>query len=148
MTTQTNLRVRRAAAALALALSSALAVAGEASGHATLRQQTVRFGELNVHTAQGVATLYRRIASAAEEVCAPASLPGSRIVSPDHKHCVARAVAEAIAKIDRVELNAYYAARSTTPRDRGFLSVQRLSNDPPETAKSASVTSPGPSAER
>ena len=109
MTTQTNLRVRGAAAALALALGSALAVAGEASDHTTSRQRTVRFGDLNLHSVEGVATLYRRITSAAEDVCAPASIPGSRIVSPDYMDCVVRAVAEAVAKIDRAELSAYYA---------------------------------------
>ena len=113
MTTQTYLRVRRAAAALALALAlalgSALAVAGEASDHLTLRQQRVRFGDLNLHSVEGVTTLYRRINSAAEDVCGPESIPGSRIVSADYRDCVARAVAEAVAKIDRVELSAYYA---------------------------------------
>ena len=109
MTTQTYLRVRCAAAALALALGSALAVAGEASDHMTLRQQTVRFGDLNLHSVEGVTTLYRRINSAAEDVCGPESIPGSRIVSADYRDCVARAVAEAVAKIDRVELSAYYA---------------------------------------
>jgi UrcA family protein len=100
--------VRGGVAALELALGSALGVAGEESGQATFRQQTVRFGELNLHPVQGIATLYQRITSAAE-VCAPTSIPGSRIVSPDYRDCVARAVAEAVAKIDRVELNAYYA---------------------------------------
>jgi UrcA family protein len=109
MTTQRNLRVRRAAAALALALGSALAVAGEASDHTTLRQQTVRFGDLNLQSVEGVVTLYRRITSAAEEVCAPSSRPGSRIVSSDYRDCVARAVAEAVAKIGRPELSTLYA---------------------------------------
>ena len=113
MTTQTNLGVRRAAIALglalALALGSVLAVAGEASDHTTLRQQTVRFGDLNLHSVEGVATLYRRITSAAEDVCVPAFAPGSRMVSPDYRYCVARAVAEAVAKIDRAELSAYHA---------------------------------------
>jgi UrcA family protein len=101
--------VRRAAAAFALALGSALAVAGEGSDHTTLRQQTVRFGDLNLHSVEGAATLYRRITSAAEDVCAPSSMPGSRIVSSDYRNCVARAVGEAVAKIDRPELSTLYA---------------------------------------
>jgi UrcA family protein len=95
--------------AIALALGSTLAVAGEASDHTASRQQTVRFGDLNLHSAEGVATLYRRITSAAENVCAPVTIPGSRIVSVDFRDCVARAIAEAVSKIGNEELSAHYA---------------------------------------
>jgi UrcA family protein len=98
--------MQRVSALLALTIGSGLAVAGVDT---LSRSTTVPVGDLNLNSAQGVKALYRRISSAAEQVCGPASMSGSRLVEPDYTACVTRAVTEAFAKIGRPELSAQYA---------------------------------------
>lgn len=72
---------------------------------------TVRFGDLNLTSPHGVATLYKRIVSAAESVCGPAFITGSLLPRPSYVACRKKAIADAVAKIDRPELTRYYLAR-------------------------------------
>jgi UrcA family protein len=66
--------------------------------------QTVRFADLNIHTAEGAEVLYHRIRAAAEQVCLP----------PDHysmlrkalPQCVDKAIDEAVKKVDAPYLTA------------------------------------------
>ena len=106
MTKQTNGRLRCVGAALAVALASSLAVAG---ADTLSPARTVPFGDLNLSSAQGAEALHRRLTMAAEQVCEPALLPGSRLVPRDYTACVARAVTEAVAKIGHSDFSARYA---------------------------------------
>src|SRR5579863_919265 len=101
--------LRLAGAMLALGLWSTLAVAG--TDMQRPRAKIVSYSDLNLSTAEGVAAAYRRIRGAATEVCGPAQPPGTLIPRPAYRECAARAVAEAVAKVARPELNAYHAQR-------------------------------------
>ncbi len=74
---------------------------------------TVHFGELNLGQPAGAATLYRRIRVAAERVCGEPQLAGSRMIQPEWRQCVARAVTRAVVTLDRPTLTAYYRAHTT-----------------------------------
>jgi UrcA family protein len=71
---------------------------------------TVRYHDLNLSTAEGVASLYARIRYAADEVCGPLD---SR--DPERKqtwrNCVSHAVAEAVNTVHNRNLSAYHLHR-------------------------------------
>ena len=73
--------------------------------------QIVRFGDLNLNSRAGVEVLYRRIESAARDVCGPAEDPGSRRPSAAWQSCVREAVMTAVHKVDRPLLTAYFEER-------------------------------------
>lgn len=100
--------LRPAVAVLSLAVWSTLAMAGT---EAQVPTQTVSYRDLNLTNPKGAAALYWRITRAAQEVCGPAELAGSRFPRPGYRECVQRAIAEAVAKVDSPELSAYHAKR-------------------------------------
>jgi UrcA family protein len=118
-----NAALRGASALVAFVLASGLAIAGTAAPDATRSVATriVSYSELNLSSAAGIATLYRRITGAAEEVCGPAERPGSRLPSLDYRECVARAVDEAVRAVHRPELSAYHAQKQGLPRLSDFI---------------------------
>lgn len=95
------------AASLAVAmLSTAPALADSASPTVS-----VRFDDLNLDGAAGVARLYQRLHFAAEKVCGPREATGSRLASLDWQKCVATAVDHAVKAVDRPAVTAYHLAR-------------------------------------
>jgi UrcA family protein len=73
----------------------------------------VHFADLNLTRTEGVAILYQRIESAAQTVCT--SLDGRDLGSAMRfRGCVQKAMATAVAKVDRPALTAYYRAKSGT----------------------------------
>jgi UrcA family protein len=95
------------AAVAALFVSSTFAaVSGEAL------QQKVSYADLNLTRADGVAALFKRVHSAAENVCAPLQ---SRELSrrSQWRACVDSSVSRAIAQIDVPALTAYADARNS-----------------------------------
>lgn len=103
-----TLRPGRVSLALSVtaALSTALAFgADSAAGPPTMK---VRFGDLDLSSTRGIAALYRRIVYAAENVCSPLLQTGSLIPPPSFVACRKKAIAGAIASIDRSELTQYY----------------------------------------
>jgi UrcA family protein len=79
----------------------------------------VRFSDLNLNNREGAKLLYRRIRSAAREVCGPALRTGTRIPSAEWQACVANAVTAAVQGVDRPMLTAYhdeYTGRAIPPR--------------------------------
>jgi UrcA family protein len=74
-----------------------------------VRSETVKFPDLNLSTAAGVETLYRRIHAAASRVCAqPAGEEAATRV------CMTKAESEAIAKVNVPSLTAFYQKKSGT----------------------------------
>jgi UrcA family protein len=71
---------------------------------------TVRYDDLNLNSAAGVAGLYSRIQNAATEVCRPAEGPQS--VSRMHwtawNECFYHAMAKAVQAVHNDKLSAYY----------------------------------------
>ena len=99
--TKVNRSILLAVSAVAIGALS-IAGAGAADQHST----SVRFSDLNIHTPEGITTLYRRIRRAAEEVCRPyeirefAQETGARI-------CFDDAVANAVKSVNLPSLTAY-----------------------------------------
>ena len=75
---------------------------------------TVRYDDLNLRSAQGVASLYKRIENAATEVCRPAEGPQS--VSRFHwtawNECFYHAIATAVRAVHSDKLSAYHWQRA------------------------------------
>jgi UrcA family protein len=73
------------------------------------RRYVVRFADLDLSSEAGVKTLYRRIRSAAESVCAP--LGGARELArqAQWRACRDTAIADAVAEIDHPMLSQHYA---------------------------------------
>jgi UrcA family protein len=92
---------------------SALSIAADRSD---VPQAVVKFGDLNLATRQGAATLYNRIVAAAYEVC--------KSFDTDIRYlswhvqldaCVHQAIADAVTKVGQPELFAVYNARNRLP---------------------------------
>jgi len=89
------------------ALSGATANAGDA-----VPSQVVKFGDLNLNSAQGAATLYTRILIAARNVC-----PGDdsdRQLRPirSRQSCMDAAIERAVRQVNSSALSAYYSAKT------------------------------------
>ena len=82
------------------------ALAGTAPGDG-VRQETVRFSDLDLTGSAGAQELYRRITHAARDVCETFS-PGGSAVSISNRVCVDRAIAQAVADIDSPLLTQRY----------------------------------------
>ena len=104
MNTNTNNPLRIAAAVALFAALTGGAQAGD------IPQVRVKYGDLNVNDAAGAAVLYRRIRTAATQVC---DLPGTRDLARLQQvdACVARAVAEAVAAVDKPALTGVYQVK-------------------------------------
>jgi UrcA family protein len=102
--TKVNRSILLAVSAVAIGALS-IAGAGAADQHDPY-SASVRFSDLNIHTPEGIATLYRRIRRAAEAVCRPyeirelAQETGARI-------CFDDAVANAVKSVNLPSLTAY-----------------------------------------
>jgi UrcA family protein len=86
------------------------ALFASAASAAQLEQHsvTVRYQDLNLDRPVDVAKLYHRIALAADNLCGPRLLTGSRLPEAQYQRCFADAVAQAVARVDRPALNAYH----------------------------------------
>jgi UrcA family protein len=118
MSTRTGIWIKAALLLLAGAWQCDALAAPEAPAARDVDQITVRFGDLNIGQTEGAALLYRRIQHAAERVCGEPQLPGSHMVSPFWRRCVAQAVDRAVVAVDRPALTDYHRVH-TTPSDRG-----------------------------
>jgi UrcA family protein len=107
-TTSTPIRTLVAGAILS-ALALNFATVSRADDGTAPPQVIVKFGDLNISTSQGAAALYRRIHSAAIEVC-------SRMYNEEqayrwHKNtCLQKVIADAVIKVNRPELSAVFAS--------------------------------------
>jgi len=71
----------------------------------------VYLADVNFNRPGDVAALYERITYAADQVCGPRATTGSYYTSPGYLRCYAKAVEEAVARVNRPELAAYYTAQ-------------------------------------
>jgi UrcA family protein len=74
--------------------------------------KVVHFSDLNLNKREGVQALYRRLQSAAREVCGPVELPGTRIPSAEWKACRTDALRAAVQRVDQPLLNAYHVEQT------------------------------------
>jgi UrcA family protein len=73
--------------------------------------RVVSYGDLDLRSNAGVATLYSRIRSAAREVCEPLDDVMIKLLRAKYD-CRTDAVARAVAKVDSPALTNYYLGRS------------------------------------
>jgi UrcA family protein len=104
-TTATVILAFGAVAASAGDLSTVLSASG------VQRSYIVRFPELDLAKIEGVATLYNRLRSAAYLVCQPGENEWSSDPRPD-RACINKAIADAVAKVNRPLLTQYHQLRS------------------------------------
>ncbi len=99
------------------ALIVGLAGKGVAASPSTeTRSAVVKIADLNLDSPQGVAALYKRIHSAAEQVCAEPT--EDRVffeVAAQVKQCERQAEARAIKSVHNVALEAYYSKKTGQP---------------------------------
>jgi UrcA family protein len=72
----------------------------------------VRYDDLDLDNAAGVAELYARLHFAAEKVCDFRLRPGTLLVDPRWRTCMSGALGQAVATVDRPALSAYHAANA------------------------------------
>ncbi len=111
-------------AAIVGTLVSGLAVSAGAADAKDSLSITVKFGDLNVSTPEGAAALYARIRSAAKSVCSPPESTDYPFKS-GFNACVHKAVADAVTKVNRMELYAVYNQSNTPALPTSLLSQQR-----------------------
>ena len=92
------------------ALLSPQVFAGEPSGPSI----TVKFADLNLQTPAGVEALYKRIHSAAQQVCDSGGDRNLTILSFDRK-CAASAESAAVKQVHNQALSAYYQTKMGRP---------------------------------
>ena len=84
----------------------------------------VRYADLDISSPQGAATLYNRIRSASEALCAPLYSRdlGSKFRA---EACVKRAIEGAVAKVNRPGLSALYVAKYRVQQPAKLLAADR-----------------------
>lgn len=114
MTTQTH--ASAASRFISLMLLTTIAATGSAMSFAAppteTRQTVLNYSDLNLNSMSGVRRVYARIRKAAEAVCGDRQVAGSRITQQDWRDCYDRAVADAVAQVDKPALNAYHQRRA------------------------------------
>lgn len=103
---------------------SGYALSAGASDAPEVRSITVKFGDLNVANPEGAAALYKRIRSAAISVCLPHESTDYPF-SGEFGACVRKAVADAVTKVNRMELYAVYNQHNKPALPATLLSQQR-----------------------
>ena len=111
MNTTTSIPLRTlVAGAILSALAFSFATASRADNDTAPPQVVVKFGDLDVSTAQGAETLYRRVHRAAVDVC-------SRMYVLEqayqlHKNaCLQQVIADAVIKVNRPALSAVFTSK-------------------------------------
>jgi UrcA family protein len=87
-------------------------------------QITVRYGDLDVGSPAGAAILYRRIHSAAGQVCSRLD-HGDLASKKNVTACADKAIADAVTQVNQPELFVVYNANHSTPLPASLVS-QRL----------------------
>ena len=76
----------------------------------------VRYSDLNLDDAAGVAKLYARLQAAAEKVCDTGYRPQALFLAHGWRACVTAALEQGVAAVDRPALTAYHAAKARPAR--------------------------------
>ncbi|HLZ83075.1 MAG TPA: UrcA family protein [Caulobacteraceae bacterium] len=98
--------------AAALASGAGSAAAFGPRDHRTV-STVVRFGDLNLASADGAKAMLIRIRHAARQVCEPA--PESVLEYPDWRNCVAKATDGAVASLNAPMVTAAYSPGKANP---------------------------------
>ncbi len=96
--------------ALCASLIASLSLPASAGEPSDLSRRVVEFGDLDLTRGAGVAALYARIKSAAEEVCEPLVMRNPEL-EMRARACASRAISRAIADVNAPLLTSYYLAK-------------------------------------
>jgi UrcA family protein len=96
--------------------ASAGTLSNDTSVTGAVRKEVVRFPDLDLSRIEGVAKLYGRIAHAARDVCDPFE---TQWHPTEYRICVDKAIADAVAIVNRPLLSEYHQLR--TKGDRAGL---------------------------
>jgi UrcA family protein len=111
METHMNTKI---AGALLSALALGFATVASAHESESPPQVVVKYGDLDISTSQGAATLYRRIQGAATNVCSQMYVSQEAFrVRKDS--CLQKVIGDAVAKVNQPELSAVFASKYGTP---------------------------------
>ena len=99
----------------ALAVCTCL-VALSASAEPGVKAQTVSFADLDLSKSAGAQTLYMRIKAAARHVCGPMDNYTYLAPQKQFRKCYEKAVADAVAQIDRPSLTALHTEQTRSAR--------------------------------
>jgi len=113
ITSRAQLLTRAGIAAITL---STCLVAYSASAEPNVKAQTVSFADLDLSKAAGAQTLYKRIKAAARNVCGPSDNYTFVTPSAAFRKCYDKAIADAVAQIDRPSLTALHREETRSAR--------------------------------
>jgi UrcA family protein len=109
-----------AAAALALTAWQGIALGTSLDGSALQAHAiTVKYTDLDLNRPADVRILYHRIRFAAKESCGLGEITGSHLKLASWEVCVAGAVEQAVAKVDRPALTAYHRQHTADASRKG-----------------------------
>jgi UrcA family protein len=80
---------------------------------------TVKYADLDLNRPGDVRILYHRVRLAADESCGIGEITGSHLKLKSWQECVARAVDETVAHLDRPALTAYHREHATQASWKG-----------------------------
>jgi UrcA family protein len=93
------------------ALSASHFTAADAASKETQRSEMVRYADLDLNSTAGATTRYHRPRHAAADVCTEPTGGAEFAALPLFKHCVNRALSEAVATVDQPVVTAYAQAQ-------------------------------------
>jgi UrcA family protein len=100
-------------AAASFPLASVPSQAADPRPNEQSNSQTVHYGDLNIHSDQGLAQLYQRIVAAATGACGDSDANSLEAWS-QARACKSRSIARAVAAINIPGLTALYARKTAT----------------------------------
>ena len=113
------------AAAILTALISSFSAVCSAADATDVPTTIVKYGDLDVATSQGAATLYNRIRFASEGLCSPLNDHGDFRAAFRWQKCVKQAIAGAVAKVNQPALSAVYATKYGVLQPAKILTADR-----------------------
>jgi UrcA family protein len=111
------------AAALVSAVASTLSVLPAVADNVDAHQITVKYGDLNLSSPQGAATLYSRIQAAAKDGCWQLEGPGIQ-ATLQYNGCVDEGIVDAVNQVNSPELSTVYSAHAGKQVPTGLTSLQ------------------------
>jgi UrcA family protein len=114
-------------AALAVLVNALAAVSLAATPDTTLnpRSLVVRYSDLSLDRPADVTTLYHRIGAAADTVCGPREITGSRLERPSYRTCFDLAVSNAVVAVASPALSAYYRTQLSASHAQALTLARR-----------------------
>jgi UrcA family protein len=103
---------------LSLIAAAALSIAVISAAHAAVPDVapsvSIHYGDLDLSRAEGAASLYNRLNSAAKSVCHELETSHLQV---QYAACIDHAIKTAVTQINRSSFSEYVAARATSPRN-------------------------------